>query len=317
MAPPDPEPAASVWTWSEEPLLGTRVAVRISGSDEAAAAALADEVFAECDRLERVFSVFDETSALRRWCRGELDDDAAPPELHEVLVAARSWERRSGGAFSTGSAPLSELWRQAEREGRAPSTQAIDDTLAALLDPPYDAVGGRARRLHTPCRVDLNAIAKGYIVDCAAARWDRSSGAASGVHALVVNAGGDLLHRGRGTVPVGIEDPERRHDNGAPLTTITLGDAALATSGPTRRGFRVGGRWFGHVLDPRTGRPTDGVRSASVLAPDAMTADAVATVVSVLPPPDALAFVEDLDGVAALAVDDTGRWWRSSRWPGA
>lgn len=320
--------APEVWTWSEEPLLGTRVSVRIAGHDAERAGELADRIFARCEQLEGVFSVFDESSALRRWCRGELDDAALPPELVGVLAAADAWQRRSGGVFTMQAAPLMALWRAAERDGVEPAQAAVDEALAFLRRPPYRVRAAMVRRTHTPCTVDLNAIAKGAIVDLAVAEWDRTAGATGGdgVVSLLVNAGGDLLHRGTGAVRVGIEDPQRPYDNAPPLTAVDLADAALATSGPTRRGFRVAGRWYGHVLDPRSGRPTDGVLSASVVASDAVTADAVATVVAVLEPAEAICFVDGLAvapapdrvvGVACLVVDRAGRVWRSTGWADA
>lgn len=315
--------AGEVWTWSEEPLLGTRVAVRIAGEDAARAAALAERIFAECDRLERVFSLFDDSSTLRRWCRGEFDDAVLPPELRAVLVAADAWQRRSGGAFSVQAAPLMARWRAAERDGVEPSPDALEALVRELRRPPYEVLDGAVRRATTPCSVDLNAIAKGAIVDFAAAGWRRGAEPGDGIRSLVVNAGGDLLHRGTASVPVGIEDPARPFDNAEPLTVVELSDAALATSGPTRRGFRIADRWYGHVLDPRSGRPVEGVRSASVVAADALTADAVATVVAVLEPAEAIRFVDGLAGVGAappvlgvacLVVDGDGRQWRSAGW---
>ena len=98
---------------------------------------------------------------------------------------------------------------------------------------------------------------------------------------------------------------------------MTVRARGLATSGSARRGWRIAGRWYSHVIDPRSGRPVDHVASASVVAPDAATADAVATVLSVLAPAEGVAFVEGLDDVpdvAALVVGADGSTWRSAGW---
>ncbi|MEZ5179565.1 MAG: FAD:protein FMN transferase [Acidimicrobiales bacterium] len=116
---------------------------------------------------------------------------------------------------------------------------------------------------------------------------------------LVVDAGGDLLHRGAGALRVGVEDPHRPYDNVAPLAVVEVADRAVATSGRARRWFAVGADRHSRVLD-RTGRPVAHAASATVVAPDATTADVLATVASVLAPGEAVAFV---DGLAADGID--------------
>ena len=66
--------------------------------------------------------------------------------------------------------------------------------------------------------------------------------------------------------------------------TIELRDAGMATSGRARRGYRIGGRWYSHVIDPRTGRTVDDVASVTVVASSAATADVLATLLGVLHP---------------------------------
>ena len=102
-----------------------------------------------------------------------------------------------------------------------------------------------------------------------------------------------------------------------PLARVRVANAGLATSGSARRGFRVAGRWFGHVIDPRTARPVDHVASATVLAPDAATADVVATIAGVQPVDEAIATVDGWDGVEVLLVDHDGRQWPSAGWDAA
>lgn len=146
-----------------------------------------------------------------------------------------------------------------------------------------------------PPHVDLDGIAKGYVVD-------RALAAVSGTTSALVNIGGDLACRG--TVTVAIEDPTTPYDNAPPLTRVTITDRALATSGTARRGM--------HIRDPRTGRPAS-VASATVVASDAMTADALATIAGILPPDDACAFVES-HGASCLIVTPEGPL-TSASWP--
>lgn len=280
-------------------LLGTVVELRVTAADEEVAERVDATVIAEIERLGAILSARDERSELRRWARGEVAEPS--PELAAVLASAEEWTRRSGGAFDPRVGRLVDVWSRAAADGRVPDDDELGRALAVAPDGAADA---------PPGIVDLSAIAKGWIVDRAAAL----GGSQAGVGSLTVNAGGDLRHVGAGSIVVGIEDPRRPYDNAPPLVAVRLGPGALATSGGARRGWRIDGRWYPHVLDPRTGRPVDRVASASVLAPDAATADVVATVLTVAEIDEGLAFVEGLDGVEGLVVARDGTVSRSPGW---
>lgn len=288
-------------------LLGTVVEVRVHARDAELAGRVERAVAAEIVRLESVFSVYDPASQLVRWRAG--DPDAAGAELHQVLGLALAWHERSGGAFAPSTGTLTARWRRAAAEGVEPRPHELDALASAAV--PYRVVDGRAALIGDGSSIDLNALAKGWIVDAAAA----CAAEVDGVEAIVVNAGGDLVHRGRGSVRVGVENPRRPFDNEPPLAVVALADGALATTGGARRGLVVGAARHSHVLDPRTGRPVAHTRSATVLAADAATADVVATVAGVLTPDEAIAFVDGLDGVACLLVPAEGDVRTSVRWP--
>jgi len=289
-------------SWS--PLLGTVVEVRGTAADPDAVEAA---VLAELMRLQAVFSVFDPGSDLARWRGGA--DAAASPDLVAVLARAEELHRCSGGAFHPAAGVLRRRWLAAESEGVVPARAELAG-LAASCPLPFRVREGRVERTGDCSGVDLNALAKGYAVDRAlAAGWAAAGGGAeAGANgaSLVVNAGGDLAHRGSGGVLVGVEDPLRAVDNAPPVARVRGAGAALATSGGARRGFRVAGRWFGHVLDPRSGWPVEGVASASVLAADACAADGLATVLLVGGPEPAVACAV-ASGPDWLLVDDRGR----------
>lgn len=286
-------------------LLGTVVELRVETANEAAAMRIEKSIIAEIERLEHVFSAFDYSSELSRWQRGEA---GAGAELSEVLRLAERWRVASGGAFNPASARLSDLWRASAAEGAIP----MDSAIAAAVDAIRRDVREEADPTESRSYVNLNAIAKGWIVDRAVAgALDDEA-----VVGVTVNAGGDLLHRGSSPLVVGIEDPRRPYDNVPPLTRIKLIGAALATSGTSRRGFLIDERWYSHVVDPRTGWPISEVSQASVVAPDAATADAIATTLTVLRRDEIDSFATSLEGVGFLRIDENGETicnyvWRS------
>ncbi len=149
-----------------------------------------------------------------------------------------------------------------------------------------------------PPYVDLDAIAKGYIVDRAArAAYD------AGATRVVVNIGGDLAHLGSGSLTVRIEDPRTPYDNAPPLARVPISNQGLATSGIARRGQ--------HIRDPRTGRPASRTLSATVVADACATADALATIVGILEPEQGIRLIERY-GAACLIVTVDRVWMTST-----
>ncbi len=265
-------------------------------------------VIAEMLRLERIVSIFDTESELERWKRDEVAEPSH--DLCELMALGLAWQIDSAGAFNTAAGVVSGAWSAAAAAGSEPSDADLATLAASIAAPRYRIEeDGRPTRTGDCSPLDFNAIAKGWIVDRAVERamvGDPEMG-------LVVNAGGDLLHRGEQPVRVGIENPLRPFDNEPPIATIELANAGLATSGRARRGVRIGGRWHSHVVDPQSGRAVDHLASVSVVAADAATADVVATIVGVLEPADALTSATGLD-VACLVVDAGGAHHANERW---
>lgn len=310
--PRSPErPASEPFRFRHHPYLGTDLEVRVGGLDEDEAVALDAVVRAEVERLERIFSVFDENSELRRWARRDL---ARPgPELLEVLTGALHWQRWSGGRFNPFVGVIGRRWARAEREGVEPTEQELEALAGAIAAPRFAVdAEGRLAVLGDLDGADLNAYAKGWIVDRAIDRAVEACHRPASLD-LVVNAGGDLRHVGRHPLVVGIENPHRPYDNEPPLTTIGLRNAAVATSGPARRGFTVGERRHSRIIDPRTGHTVEQIASVSVVAPDAATADVAATALGVGEPTEAPARATVL-GLACLLVRSDGEQQANEAW---
>ncbi len=274
--------------------------------------ALAQLIIEEVERLELVFSAFDPASEFHRWRAGALTTTGTA--FADLLGLALDWQHRSDGGFNPMTGELSARWEQAATDGRSPSKQEMLQLANRIRAPRYEMVDGVPVAIGDCSLMNLHAIAKGYIVDRAIDRVSQRLDDREGWW-VSVNAGGDLAHRGFGGLAVGIENPHRPYDNEPPLTTLTLSNAAIATSGSARRGFRVGHRWHGHVIDPRSGWPVESIASISVIGPDAATADVVATAAGVRSPSQAVAFVEGIDGLEALIVDVDRHVRQTSGWP--
>jgi len=158
--------------------------------------------------------------------------------------------------------------------------------------------------------IDLGGIAKGYVVDRAAAVLKKQ-----GLSSFLVQAGGDLYGAGRkpnGAPWVsGIQDP--RGPQGSYFAVVDLEDHAFSTAGDYARAYMIGGKRYHHIIDPKTGYPATASRSVTIWARDAFTADAVDDGVFILGPEKGLELVESLEGVGAVIVDKNNKLWLSKR----
>jgi thiamine biosynthesis lipoprotein len=298
-----------------EPLVGTVVEIRIAlkgdwDATESAAARIADTIVDEITRLEAIFSAVSTSSELSRWARGEIEEPGV--ELRDLLGAATDWVRKSGGRFNPASGVLSAYWRDAEANGVVPDREVLAELAGSIVELPWLVIDDHVIRTSECRNINLNAFAKGWIVD----RSAEMAMARFALHSVSVNAGGDLVQLGAESIAVGIENPLRPYDNEPVLLSVNLSNEGLATSGRARRGFVIGGERYGHVIDPRTGWPVDHIASISVIADDAATADVLATILGMLEPSAALAEADSYEA-GCFIVDSAGTQFMNERWRAA
>lgn len=265
-----------------EPLLGTRCEIHVTDANEVVATSNEAAAVDEAGRLEKIFTVFDGSSALHDLRR---TGTTSIPELQTVMDLANDWYRYTDGMYDPALQHLFDLWDAAERMGQPPTR----GELAAARSEPL------------PANLNLNGIAKGWIADRSLDAAFDDGTATTGW----LNLGGDLVHRGPGAVVVGVEDPTRAYDNVAPMATISISNEALATSGSGRRWWTINGTRYVKILDPRTGQPASGVRSATVVADTAAAADVLATTAVVLGAEEAVVLLTKV-GAEFFLVDDDG-----------
>lgn len=281
-------------------------------------AAVAEEAIGraleEMDRLIAIFSRYDSATPL-----AVLNDagrlDGPPPELSSVLAQALTYHRLSGGAFDPTVAPLVDLFDACFR-GPAPREPGAAEIRYARELVGVDTIMTSRRRVRLSRRgtsLTLDGIAKGFIVDAMAATLERA-----GVKRYLVEAGGDIRTGGRkeNWLPwtVAIRDPETGGDAWGRLPgTIRLAGAAVATSGSYERYYDAERR-FHHIVDAARGASPSACTSATVIAPTATTADALATAVLVLGPRDGPALIDRFPDCACLVVGKDGSITYSRSW---
>ncbi|KJB90309.1 thiamine biosynthesis lipoprotein ApbE [Skermanella aerolata KACC 11604] len=223
-----------------------------------------------------------------------------PPALMRVLGKGLEIGRASNGAFDIGLGDLTNAWGFGPQ---AADAGAIRAHLGQVRLPAHDlleldAEGYRARK-HGNLQLDLSGIAKGYGVDRMMAVIERF-----GIASALVGLDGELRAKGvraDGRLwTVAIEKPD--YEMRAPISVLTLQDAAVATSGDYRHWVDAGQMRLSHTMDARTGGPLNNrVASVTVLADTCMEADAWATALMVMGEADGAAFA-DAKGLNALYI---------------
>lgn len=284
--------------------LGTTVSITVLDADPDPDPAIA-RAFAWFRDIETCCSRFEPDSELRRLSSCGAGH-AVPVSrlLCEVVRVALAFAEETGGAFdpTVGVAMERRGFDRAHRSGtRAPSGLETDGV--SFRDVTCD-VDASTITLMRPLLLDLGGVAKGLAIDLAAREL-------SGCRTFAIDAGGDLYAGGPGPGDagwsVGIRHPRRP---AAVIETIHVANAAVCTSGDYER--RTGSGH--HLLDPRSGSAADRTASATVLAPTAMLADAIATAAFVLGPHDGVALAERLGLGLLLFTPDLGRH-ETSGWP--
>jgi FAD:protein FMN transferase len=239
---------------------------------------LALETFDLLETLEEQLSFFRPTSELSRVNLIAAEQPVKlEPGLFDLLTQARILSEETDGAWDITATPLWQVWGFAKRKGRIPSDEEIADALKFVgnyrwrLDPAEQTISFAEPGV----KLNLGGVGKGYALDRCADRL-----LAGGMSDFLLHGGqSSVLARGGSDSSthywvIGLPDPFHGRRR---LAEIRLRDRALGTSSSRFQSFRHAGRLFGHILDPRTGQPAEGVLSATVLAPTAALADALST----------------------------------------
>lgn len=277
-----------------DPLLGTRVAITVDGRTQRDAQRAQSLIAGKMFSLEGLLNARavpgDEATAAE-------PDEGVGRHVGHVLRASELWRQKSGGVFNSQVALLGERWRRAETENDPPT----DAELQAIA-------AGIARPAETGDTVSLAGLGKGYIIDRALQALADHPQLRDDVRRVLIVFGrsgqGDVTHVGSDQLRVGIRDPRQPDDPGASISVVTLTGESLSRSGSVTPGR--------FIIDPRNGQPATGAVSVAVVADDAITADALATILTVLTPDEGVAFVGER--ASCLIVDADGRQYRNEAW---
>ncbi len=285
--------------------MGTRFRIVLYAPDSATASQASRAAFDRVAALDNIMSDYRPGSELLRLCRGA----GGPPvkvsqDLFRVLAKSQEVSKQSNGAFDITVGPVVRLWRRARRQHELPDAESLLQAvkLVGFENLRLDSNAGTAELLKPGMLLDLGGIAKGDAADQALAVLKQY-----GIESALVAAAGDIAVSnsppGKKGWRIGIaplESPDQ-----PPTRYLLLHDSAVSTSGDAEQHVEIGGVRYSHIVNPKTGLALTGRSSVTVIAPDGITADSLATAVSVLGPKRGLQLINSTPGTAALFVQQT------------
>jgi thiamine biosynthesis lipoprotein len=255
--------------------MGCPCEIGVFGADPDTVGAVIDEAESEVHRLDQKYSHFRRDSLISR-----IQIDAQRPggvevdnETASLLDYAATQFKISNGLFDITAGQLTRLWHQRDT---LPSQAELSGTLNSTG---WAKLRWQSPRLYMPkgMQLELGGLVKEYAADRAALKLKRR-----GKHSTFVELGGDIHVTGPRPAgrpwTMGIRNPGyRQQQSGNALADIPVFSGGLATSGDYERVSRIGGKPYGHIINPRTGWPVDTFQSVSVLAPSCLVAGSFAT----------------------------------------
>ncbi len=248
--------------------MGTTFTIDIYGESIGTMQAAAEAAFEEAHRLDRMLSNYIPDSEL-----SHVNDRAAQEpvrvsrEFFQFLSMCTDYSNRSEGAFDITVGPLMKVWGFYEGSGHLPRRGEVQKTLRSvgyrniILNPANSTV----RFARPGVNLDPGGVGKGYAVDRMVGVLRRK-----GIACALVSAGGSSIY-GLGAPPsdsrgwdVSIQEPEAERKTAA---QVYLKNDSISTSGNYEKFFWAEGKLYSHIMDPRTGYPSEGMLSVSVVAP--------------------------------------------------
>ncbi len=252
--------------------------------------ALIGNAFSLIQSYNDKFNYFDSSSALSKINNSIKDSIPIDPELLEMFELAGELNQKSNGLYDVSVGTLTDIWRY--DRAHVPSSDSIK---MALQNVGFNRILISNNYLTKPLgvKINLGSIAKGYIVD-KAMEYLQKNGAVSGF----VNAGGNIRTFGfTKNNSVGIVHPRKKDSL---IGEIKIKNGGVATSGDYERYFEVKGKRYHHILNPKTGMPSEGTMSVTIIAPTATLADGLSTTLFVMEHKKAIELLEQFPGTEAI-----------------
>ena len=287
-------------------LMGSRFDITVVAENQPEADTFLEMGISEISRIERLISSWDpdsQTSAINR--NAGIQEVQVNKELFDLIERSIKISKLTDGAFDISYASMDKIWKFDGSMTEKPSEEAIKRSVEKigykniLLNKEKSTVFLTKEGM----KIGFGAIGKGYAADKTKALLMEK-----GVKAGIINASGDMNTWGKQpdgkSWMVAITNPLNKEKA---FSWLPIDNSAIVTSGNYEKFVRFGKVRYSHIIDPRTGYPTTGIISATVLSPSAEIADALATAVFVMGIDVGLDFINQLKGVECILVDENNK----------
>ncbi|MEO2127856.1 MAG: FAD:protein FMN transferase [Christiangramia sp.] len=287
-------------------LMGSRFEITVTAENPEKANQYIDTAVSEIQRIERLISSWDpasQTSEINR--NAGIKPVVVDPELYNLISRALKISEITDGAFDISYASMDKIWKFDGSMSSMPSEEAIRNSVSKvgyqniILDPEDHSVFLKKEGM----KIGFGAIGKGYAADKA-----KDLLRSQGVTAGIINASGDMNTWGTqpngDTWKVAITNPLNKEHA---FALLPLEDRAVVTSGDYEKFVKFNGVRYSHIINPKTGYPATGIISATVFAPKAELADALATSVFVMGIETGIDRINQLPGIDCIIVDTNGK----------
>jgi thiamine biosynthesis lipoprotein len=294
--------------------MGTVLEITIEDLERQPAARALDELYGEALRLDRLLSIYDAESEISRINRmAGLGIQQVDPDVVEILRLSIAYSKLTRGAFDVTIGPLVDLWMEAADRNAPPTAVELAATRQRVGANRISVVSGDSVSLaEKGMKLDLGGIAKGYALDQMLPLLERY-----GIERALLNFGQSSTWAVGS--PAGSEDWRLlvRGPEGNFAGVITLRDQALSASGSRGQWVEIGGRRYGHIIDPRSGEPLMRARQAVVISKRAALAEALSLALLVLDAETGLALVAAEPGCEGLLIESGGVLRSTPGWEAA
>ncbi|GAB2648940.1 FAD:protein FMN transferase [Emticicia sediminis] len=292
--------------------MGNRFTISVVSEDEAWAETQISAAIIEISRIEKLLTTFSDDSQTNQINQNAgIKPVKVDKEVFDLIQRSLRISSLTDGAFDITYGSIDKrFWNFDKEMTSLPDAEAAKESVRlinynnVMLDTENQTIFLKEKGM----RIGFGGIGKGYAAESAKRLLIKN-----GVKSGIVNAAGDLTTWGNQPNgkpwTISIADPENKHDA---FSTLSISGLAVATSGSYEKYVIIDGKKYSHTIDPKTGFPVSGIKSVSIICPNAELADAMATPITVLGVDAGLSLINQMQQIACIIIDDSNTIYTSN-----
>ncbi len=292
--------------------MGNRFTISVVSEDGAWAESQIEAAIVEISRIEKLLTTFSDDSQTNQINQNAgIKPVKVDKEVFDLIQRSLRISSLTDGAFDISYGSIDKrFWNFDKEMTSLPDAEAAKESVRlinynnVILDTENQTVFLKEKGM----RIGFGGIGKGYAAESAKRLLIKN-----GVKSGIVNAAGDLTTWGNQPNgkpwTISIADPENKHEA---FSSLSISGLAVATSGSYEKYVIIDGKKYSHTIDPKTGFPVSGIKSVTIICPNAELADAMATPITVLGVDAGLSLINQMQQIACIIIDDSNTIYTSN-----